>query len=112
MPDEALGAGAERRDDAGDAGRIPRAEVEVALELQLGVEIDDAPRLAGGRLGVRLRAAALERRERDRARGQRLREALVDVLLSASSSGPRAAAGEQQRDRSDDRRVQRMVSLR
>ena len=64
--DDAFRTRAERRHDAGDAGRIPCAEIEIALELQLGVEIDDAPRLTRRCLGVRLRAAALQRGDASR----------------------------------------------
>ena len=103
--DDALRAGAERGYDAGDARRIPRAEIEIALELQLGVEIDDAARLARRRLGVRLRAAALERSEGDGARGQRLREALGDVFAQRRSSGPAPQPASDQRTTSTDQRA-------
>ena len=95
-PGDALRPGAERRHQPGDARRIPGPEIEIALELQLRVEIDDAPRLARGRLGIGLRAAAREGREGHGSRGQRLGDALADAALQRVGAGAAAAAGGRQ----------------
>ena len=91
---DALGPRPERRDDPGNTGRIPGAEIVVAIQPQFGVEIEDPARLAGRCLRIRLGSAALQRREGHSARGQRLCNAIGNVLAQNGFVRPGAAAGE------------------
>jgi hypothetical protein len=71
-------------------------------------DFEPAPGLAAGGLGIVLRAAALEGGERQGIRRQRLREALMHVLLQRL--GVRASGATRQQEQQNDQGAH--VSLR
>ncbi|WP_232353416.1 hypothetical protein [Cupriavidus oxalaticus] len=95
-PGDATRPRAQRRDQAGHAGRIPCAEVIVAQQLQFRVEIHHAPGLAGRCLGVGLRAAPVDADQLHGAGRQRLRQAIVEIGADAVGVRAAAAAGQPQ----------------
>ena len=92
---DAARPGAEGADQAGHAGRIPGAEVEVALDPQLGIEVHQQALLVGAGAGIAGRAAPRQRHQAQAVGGEGLFQALAQFGFQGLLLGAARAGGEQ-----------------
>ena len=92
---DAARPGAEGADQAGHTGRIPGAEVEVALDPQLGIEVHQQALLVGAGAGIAGRAAPRQRHQAQAVGGEGLFQALAQFGFQGLLLGAARAGGEQ-----------------